>query len=249
LLSSRILERERFPQDGPEFTGIPMDSLFAPELLAHHDLGMSASAATGVTASPWVPVIAAAVGAGAALAVGILTQLLTGSRENLRWSREREDRKEQWQRERQDRLDDSLRELCSDFAAAARELLHLSRRLERSSDKKAQRGRIDDTHLRLRSLNEQIRLLANHEVQRTAQFVVHHGYAVRAVIAEKKSDKRFAEYGKPVEPRYRDAIRDFYEASRKQLGVPKPEELVPFEVAAGDPWPSLPSCREAPAPP
>ncbi len=197
---------------------------------------MRASTAAGVTASPWVPVLAAAVGAGAAVVVGVLTQLWTGQRENIRWSREREDRRELWQRERQDRLDESLRELCSDFAAAARELLHLSRRLERTPDKESQRKRIDDVHLRLRSLNEQIRLLANREVQRTAQFVVHHGYAVREVMAEKQPDKRFATYKKPVEERYQDAVRDFYRAARKQLGVPDAEELASFEVAPDDPW-------------
>lgn len=197
---------------------------------------MRLSAAAGITPSPWVPVLAAAVGAGAALVVGILTQLWTGRRENVRWSRERDDRKEQWRRERQDRLEESLRGLCSDFAAAARELLHLSRRLERSSNKEVQRKRIDDVHLRLRSLNEQIRLLADREVQRTAQFVVHHGYAVREVIAEKRPDKRFAIYGKPVEARYLDAVRDFYKAVRKQLGVPDAEELAPYEVVSGDPW-------------
>jgi hypothetical protein len=196
---------------------------------------MRLSAAAAATASPWVPVLAAVVGAGAALVVGILTQFWTGRRENIRWSREREDRKEQWGRERQDRLDDSLRELCSDFAGTARELLHLARRVERSSDKELHRKRIDDVHLRLRSLNEQIRLLANRDVQRTAQFVVHHGYAVREVIAEKRPDERSAIYGKPVEVRYLEAVREFYKAVRKQLGVPDAEELASFEAASDDP--------------
>lgn len=208
----------------------------AAKLPARDDSGMTAGTATGVTASPWVPVLAAAVGAGAALVVGILTQWWTGRRESVQWSREREDRKEQWERERQDRLDDSLRVLCSDFAAAARELLHLARRLQRSSNPGAQRKRIDDVHLRVRSLNEQIRLLANREVQRTAQTVVHHAYAVRAVIAEQRPDERFAVYGEPVNTRYLDAVRDFYKAVRKQLGVPEAEELAPLQFAADDPW-------------
>jgi hypothetical protein len=211
------------------------------------DSRMIATAATGADVSSWVPVIAAAVGAGSALIVGILTQLSAGHREDVRWSRERQDREEQWRRERQDReeqwgrerqdrLDDALRVAASDFVAAARELLHLSRRLERSSDKDTQQKRIDDVHVQLRSLNGQIRLLANPEVQHNARLVVHHAYAVRAVIAEKKPDERLDAHGKPVEERYQDALEDFYRAVRKQLGVPEAESLSPSEILPGDPW-------------
>lgn len=195
---------------------------------------MSASAVTGTTASPWIPVLAAAVGATAALAVGLVTQLWTAHRENVRWSREAEERREQWQRERRAELDDSLRVLCSEFAVAARELLHLSRRLERSSDKDAQQQRIDDVHLRLRSLYEQIQLLGNREMQVTAHLVRRHAYSVRSVIAEKKPDERLAKYGKPVEPRYMEAVRDFYRAARKRLDVPEPEDVAVFEDAPSE---------------
>lgn len=68
------------------------------------------SATVAATASPWVPVFAAAVGAGAALVVGVLTQLWTGHRENVRWSREREDRQKQWEREDQARQEQRRRE-------------------------------------------------------------------------------------------------------------------------------------------
>jgi hypothetical protein len=67
------------------------------------DSGMSAAAGTTATASPWVPVIAASVGAAAALIVGVLTQLWSGRREKLKWDREREDRRQQWDRERANR--------------------------------------------------------------------------------------------------------------------------------------------------
>ncbi len=77
------------------------------------------------TASPWVPVAAAAVGAGAVLIVGILTQLWADHREKKRWQREREDRQEQWRREREDRQvqwerEDSLRWLQDRQQAYAR---------------------------------------------------------------------------------------------------------------------------------
>jgi hypothetical protein len=62
-----------------------------------------AIAEAATTTNPWEPVLAAAVGAGAALIVGILTQLWTGHRENVRWDRERSERQNQWQREREDR--------------------------------------------------------------------------------------------------------------------------------------------------
>jgi hypothetical protein len=69
-----------------------------------------ASATTATAASPWLPVIAAAVGAGTALIVGVVTQLWTGHRENVRWSREQQDREDQWQREDQARRDQWQRE-------------------------------------------------------------------------------------------------------------------------------------------
>jgi hypothetical protein len=68
------------------------------------------TAATTATVSAWVPVIAAAVGAGAALIVGVITQLWSGRRENQRWQRERDDRDAQWHRERQARQEQWERE-------------------------------------------------------------------------------------------------------------------------------------------
>jgi hypothetical protein len=67
-------------------------------------------AETATTVNPWEPVLAAAVGAAAALIVGILTQSWTGHRENVRWDRERSERQNQWQREREDRQDQWRRE-------------------------------------------------------------------------------------------------------------------------------------------
>jgi hypothetical protein len=84
--------------------------LAARERLAPDDSRMSASTTVAATPSPWFVVIAAAVGAGAALIVGILTQLWTGHRENVRWSREREDRDKQWEREGQARREQWGRE-------------------------------------------------------------------------------------------------------------------------------------------
>jgi hypothetical protein len=64
---------------------------------------VSTAAAATATVSPWVPVIAASVGAAAALIVGVLTQLWSGRRERQQWERERKDRQQQWERERASR--------------------------------------------------------------------------------------------------------------------------------------------------
>jgi hypothetical protein len=64
---------------------------------------MNTAATATTTASPWVPVIAATVGAAAALIVGVVTQLWSGRRERQQWEHERQYRKQQWKHERQDR--------------------------------------------------------------------------------------------------------------------------------------------------
>lgn len=78
----------------------------------------------------WAPVAAAAVGAAAALGAAVLAQQRADRREDKRWAREREDRREQWERERQDRQEqwqreDSLRWLQDRQQAYARLLAAL----------------------------------------------------------------------------------------------------------------------------
>jgi hypothetical protein len=75
---------------------------------------MNIAAAATATESPWPTLWAAAIGAGAALIVGILTQLWSGHLLRQQLDRAREDRREQWQRE------DSLRWLQSRQQAYAR---------------------------------------------------------------------------------------------------------------------------------
>jgi hypothetical protein len=53
-----------------------------------------------VTAStPWVPLVAAVVAALTALGTTTITQALTRRRDDVRWQRERAERREQWRRE------------------------------------------------------------------------------------------------------------------------------------------------------
>jgi hypothetical protein len=71
---------------------------------------MSMAAASTATQSPWVPLWAAAIGAGAAVAVGAVTQWWTSRRQKQQWAVEREDRQQQWERERQTRQEQWQRE-------------------------------------------------------------------------------------------------------------------------------------------
>ncbi len=131
------------------------------------------------------------------------------------------------------RWDESLRLLCSDFARTARELLQLSRQLNGSADEDTRR-QLDEVHLRLRALTHQIKLLGNREVQLAAQLVLHHGYAVRMVVGEKKPDDRGGTYKEPPEDRYKAALMSFYKAARKQLRVEDPEDIPPIDISPGD---------------
>jgi hypothetical protein len=71
---------------------------------------MAVAATATSSSNPWVPAIAAAVGAGAALVVGVITALTAGHRETVRWNRERTARDNQWERERDERRDQWRRE-------------------------------------------------------------------------------------------------------------------------------------------
>lgn len=134
------------------------------------------------------------------------------------------------------RWDVPLFELSRDFVNSSRQIVHLSRRLNRVADKAAQNQLIDEQHLRLRSLEQQLRIIGNAEVQAAAREVVHHIYAVRAT-AEGQPDAR-ADDGDPAPPveRARKAVVPFLVAVRTQLGVRNPSEMGPEANTADDPW-------------
>lgn len=77
------------------------------------DSGMNTAAVATATASPWVPLIAASVGAAAALIAGVLTQMWTGHRAKQLWDQQRQARQQQWEHERQDRQEQWDRERAS----------------------------------------------------------------------------------------------------------------------------------------
>lgn len=119
------------------------------------------------------------------------------------------------------RWDIPLFELPKDFASSVRQLQHLSRRLNRAQNKEAQMTRIDQEHLTLRSLAQQVRLIGNKGVQEAALKVQHEAYAVRAV-GEGKKDKRRGLDDPDANDRLIHALNQFYIAVRRQLNVHQP---------------------------
>ncbi|MDT7729203.1 MAG: hypothetical protein QOI21_5779 [Actinomycetota bacterium] len=133
------------------------------------------------------------------------------------------------------RWDVPLFELCKQFTASARQVVHLARRLDRAPDRPSQVEKLDEKHAELRGLSEQVRLLGSSELQEAARLVIHHCYAVRAT-AEGQPDARAKDYADPPEKRMKDAIRAFLIASRRQLGVGNPQDVNADEVLADEPW-------------
>ena len=64
--------------------------------------------------------------------------------------------------------------------------------------------------------------------------MLYHGYAVRMVIGEKKSDDREGVYKELPEDRYKAALMSFYKAVRKQLRVADPEDIPPLDISPPD---------------
>jgi hypothetical protein len=81
-----------------KFPGLPDDSVVST--------AVGATATTGL----WVPVIAASIGATAAVLVGVVTQWWSGRRDRQHWEHEREDLREQWEHEREERREQWDRE-------------------------------------------------------------------------------------------------------------------------------------------
>lgn len=74
-----------------------------------------------MTASLWVALVSAVVGAAAGLTGALLTQLLTRRRDDTRWARERAERREQWLREDAARWLANRRAAYTDLLAALHE--------------------------------------------------------------------------------------------------------------------------------
>lgn len=131
------------------------------------------------------------------------------------------------------RWDMSLYTLCADFTVAVRQMLLAAERTGVITDPLMRRERqeqLDEHRVRLRTLQEQIRLLGNSDLQSTARLVLHHAYAVRTV-ALGGADPRAEDYpGTDPRDRLNVAIRGFYVAARKQLRVKAPTDISPDEI-------------------
>ncbi len=131
------------------------------------------------------------------------------------------------------RWDMSLYTLCADFTVAIRQMLLESEEAGVITDpimRRQMQEQLDEHRVKLRTLQEQIRLLGSSELQTTARLVLHHAYAVRTV-ALGGPDPRAVEYP-DTDPRDRlnAAIRGFYVAARKQLRVKYPLDISADEV-------------------
>jgi hypothetical protein len=131
------------------------------------------------------------------------------------------------------RWDMSLYALCADFTVAVRQMLLAAERTGIVADPIMRRERqeqLDEHRVRLRTLQEQIRLLGNSELQSTARLVLHHAYAVRTVALGGADPRREDYPGTDPRDRLNAAIRGFYVAARKQLRVKAPADISPDEI-------------------
>jgi hypothetical protein len=127
------------------------------------------------------------------------------------------------------RWDATLYDLCAEFTSAVRALLFLAERTADGKETPPQETAhgLDSAQLRIRTAYEQIRLLGSSDLQRAADTIRHHGYAVR-MVAEGIHDPHVGEPGSAEPPtrRLRGALPAFYAAARTQLRVQDPEDVV-----------------------
>jgi hypothetical protein len=131
----------------------------------------------------------------------------------------------------QTRWDTQLFEASAAFALAGRTLLHYAERAQGSDQRyRSDLERVDEEHARMRALSEQLRLIGDSAVQRTARTVVHHAYSVRG-LAEGKPDVHAQRYGSPPRERYLTSLDAFYRACRHQLRVAHPDDVSRYDPA------------------
>lgn len=135
------------------------------------------------------------------------------------------------------RWDDKLFQLCAEFAGTTRQLIHVTQTSGNAEDPTTSTTTADSLHRHLRSLQEQIRLIGNAEVQVYARLVQRHMYWIRTV-AEGGADEQAVNYqGMAPTERAMAELQRFYMAVRRQLRVTDPDELgsdnpapIPFDT-------------------
>lgn len=138
------------------------------------------------------------------------------------------------------RWDAELYRLCAEFAGTTRQLMHATGRLRGhpgnnllpAEAQAAQRQLIDDLHMAMRALREQIRLVGCLDVQESARRIQAHAFSMR-VVAEGGTDVGEDNEAAP-DQRVLDELPRFYAAVRRQLRVPAAEQvdLVSFGTSA-----------------
>ena len=182
--------------------------MLRPDWLSHLDARLG-------TVDVWLPLVPVVAGA----AIGLIPAYVIDRR------RERSTLAIRW--------DMSLYELCAQFTVSVRQMIAEAEQTGVISDPMVRRQRqeqLDEFRVRLRTLQEQIRLLGNSELQSAARLVLHHAYAVRTVSLG-GPDPRADDYpGTDPRERLNASIRGFYVAARKQLRVEHPLDVSPDEI-------------------
>jgi hypothetical protein len=126
------------------------------------------------------------------------------------------------------RWDPALHTACAEFAATARRVLRLSNRIAGQPASADTRSalilEIYDEHARLSGLMEQIWLLSRPDLQRATRLVIRHAAALRQ-YAISGTDPYGDDSTPPPEPRFNDAIIDFYRAARRELQIQNADDI------------------------
>jgi hypothetical protein len=120
---------------------------------------------------------------------------------------------------RNNKWSDALYQASIDLMAAARRVEHLVENATRGLVDDQMAKRLDEEHQNMRVALEQVRMLANVQVQRAAQDVVNNVYAIRVQLQSAAFPN--AVQDEAAWERLGAARFGYYEAVRRQLGVPR----------------------------
>ncbi|MFD6198094.1 hypothetical protein ACFWE3_15500 [Mycobacteriaceae bacterium NPDC060252] len=144
-------------------------------------------------------------------------------------------------RARDYRWDQAQYELTKDFIANSRLLRHLCGRYGQASDQTDAFAEISKVHGQVRSVQQELRIVANEDCNNKARIVLKHLYAIYRTKVLGDPDQRSAQYpDKPPEARYELAVRDFLIASRLQLRVQGASRVDADLGLPDDPWSKQP---------
>ena len=132
------------------------------------------------------------------------------------------------------RWDVPLYQLCVEYAATARLLVHLCRCIGRSEDNANHAAKIEEQHIKLRTLLFQVRLIGDRYVQDAAWRVADHAYAVRKAAEEPRTTPADPD-AEPPDLLMMRAVTEFVVSARHQLGVNNPDDVIEDSLFLGQP--------------